>query len=1053
MDCCSYNIATINIANISNETKINALKTFIRSAELDIIFLQEVQNERLILPGFKTLFNIDVHQRGTAIAVRDLWKIGNVEKSLDSRIISVKINTTTFINVYAPSGAERRSEREEFFNISVANFLHHATGQIVLGGDFNAVVHNKDATGSGNISPMCKRLMNAAELLDSWEILNGNRVEFSFIRANAASRLDRILISRSLQQDLRSAHFTVTSFTDHKAYVIRLVLQNLGSVAGRGIWRFQKHVFDDPAVLNEFAAKWTYWIRTKRNYSSWIEWWQSFAKLKVVSFLKWQTSLIHRDFRATLELHRSILKEAYNNYLGHPEQLLIINRVKAQMLRHQRNFSESFRRINETFIAGESTSLFHVEQLNNRRTNISTIETEDETIIDDPGQIRETIRTFFEQLYDTHEVDGDDDFFPARSIPAGQPQNENLMEPIVADDIFAAIKTSSSRKSPGADGLPKEFYAKTWRIIQNEFTLILNDALRGAASKDFYDGVIVLVRKKGNDKTVKGYRPISLLNYDYKLLARILKQRMNGILPLILSDHQKCSNGDRSIFEATGRILDEVSRLRSSRNNALLVSFDLDHAFDRVSHQFLNRTLTRMNFNPRFVELLEKIWSQSFSKILINGQLTREFKICRSVRQGDPLAMHIFVVYLQPLLDKLSSTLPTAVMNAYADDISMFIDEERNLIRVAEVFSSFGAASGALLNRRKTTATMIGNVNLTCDSEWLNIENFIDILGITFGENINQACKLNWERVLRGIRVRLWFHNPRALNLIQKVILLNTYICSKLWYMASNITISKGFIKKIKSELGKFLWHGQPLQRISFTNLTLPKERGGLNLHCPDLKSKSLLTNRLLSLIQHLPFLRNLLENTNVAAPSMCNHVTLLRNELRSIPENLLETLSSSGLYNHYISLLPEPGFVAAETREWKTIFKNIHSSFLSAKQRSAWIAVIHKKVRHRELFFLRNVTEDPYCHSCPNVTDTVVHKLFECQRIRNIWEYENRKLILHNHLISNLAPEDFIYPDLRIYRRTTRQFILKQLATYFSYFVEIAEVNQNVESYIVYSM
>ena len=113
--------------------------------------------------------------------------------------------------------------------------------------------------------------------------------------------------------------------------------------------------------------------------------------------------------------------------------------------------------------------------------------------------------------------------------------------------------------------------------------------------------------------------------------------------------------------------------------------------------------------------------------------------------------MHVFVMYLQPLLDKLSSVLPTAVMNAYADDISMFINEERSLVRVAEVFLQFGAASGAILNRRKTTAIMIGNLNLTCDTEWLNIENFIEILGITFGENVNQACKLNWcKNYLRG---------------------------------------------------------------------------------------------------------------------------------------------------------------------------------------------------------------------------------------------------------------------------------------------------------------
>lgn len=247
-------------------------------------------------------------------------------------------------------------------------------------------------------------------------------------------------------------------------------------------------------------------------------------------------------------------------------------------------------------------------------------------------------------------------------------------------------------------------------------------------------------------------------------------------------------------------------------------------------------------------------------------------------------------------------------------------------------------------------------------------------------------------------------------------------------------------------------WRG-PKIAIFFTNLTLPKERGRLNLHCPELKCKSLLTNRLLSLIQHLPFMRSLLENPDAAIPSMCSHITLLRNELTNIPDNLLETLSSFKLYQHYLALLPDPGFVAAESREWKTIFKNIHSSFLSAKQRSAWYVVLHKKVRHRELLFLRNVTEDPYCLSCPRVTENVIHKLFECQRVRHVWEYQYRILILHNHLISNLALVDFIYPNFRMFGRSTRQFVLKQLAIYFSFFVETPETNQNVENYLVYSL
>lgn len=167
--------------------------------------------------------------------------------------------------------------------------------------------------------------------------------------------------------------------------------------------------------------------------------------------------------------------------------------------------------------------------------------------------------------------------------------------------------------------------------------------------------------------------------------------------------------------------------------------------------------------------------------------------------------MHLFVLYLQPLLDTITRRFPNAVINAYADDISMFLDNEQAVIQVVTIFGSYGLVSGAILNKQKTVAVMIGNVNLTSDTEWLNIENFVNILGIRYGENIKQAQKLNWQSVLNGLRTRLWFHHPRKLNLIQKIILINTYVNSKLWYMASNIPLTKKFAREIKAELGKFV--------------------------------------------------------------------------------------------------------------------------------------------------------------------------------------------------------------------------------------------------------
>ena len=122
MDFVSCNIGTVNINTITSPTKLNALRTFIRTLELDIVFLQEVENDQLILPGFHVVSNVDHSRRGTAIALKEHIKFSHVEKSLDGRLIALRVNNVTLCNVYAPSGTALRAQRERFFNTTIAYF-------------------------------------------------------------------------------------------------------------------------------------------------------------------------------------------------------------------------------------------------------------------------------------------------------------------------------------------------------------------------------------------------------------------------------------------------------------------------------------------------------------------------------------------------------------------------------------------------------------------------------------------------------------------------------------------------------------------------------------------------------------------------------------------------------------------------------------------------------------------------------------------------------------------------------------------------------------------
>lgn len=98
----------------------------------------------------------------------------------------------------------------------------------------------------------------------------------------------------------------------------------------------------------------------------------------------------------------------------------------------------------------------------------------------------------------------------------------------------------------------------------------------------------------------------------------------------LLNASQKCSNGNRTIFEAVHAIKDRIAELNCRKISGKLISFDLDHAFDRVNHNFLKVVMRNFQLNASFVQLLWKIMSTSKFRLLINGNLTPNFPIQRS---------------------------------------------------------------------------------------------------------------------------------------------------------------------------------------------------------------------------------------------------------------------------------------------------------------------------------------------------------------------------------------------------------------------------------------
>jgi len=142
------NMATININGITSTTRRQMLRNFIYKHDIDIFFIQKVTHPSLDkLNGYTVHYNMGTAQRGTAIVARDNIELANITRILSGRAIAAEYQGIWLVNIYAPSGAAKRNECEQFFNTELSYILRAASENIVLGGDFNCVLEKSDTTG------------------------------------------------------------------------------------------------------------------------------------------------------------------------------------------------------------------------------------------------------------------------------------------------------------------------------------------------------------------------------------------------------------------------------------------------------------------------------------------------------------------------------------------------------------------------------------------------------------------------------------------------------------------------------------------------------------------------------------------------------------------------------------------------------------------------------------------------------------------------------------------------------------------------------------------
>ena len=155
-----------------------------------------------------------------------------------------------------------------------------------------------------------------------------------------------------------------------------------------------------------------------------------------------------------------------------------------------------------------------------------------------------------------------------------------------------------------------------------------------------------VVFKKGDAKNLKNWRPISLLNLDYKICSKDLSLRLANVLEFIVSPDQTCSVPGRRITSNLHVLRDILDYIDRTNETGILLSLDQEKAFDRVNRAFLLNLLERFGFGPSFIRWVSTLYNGASMRNIVNGWLTDPVPLAPGVRQGGSLSPLLFILEL-----------------------------------------------------------------------------------------------------------------------------------------------------------------------------------------------------------------------------------------------------------------------------------------------------------------------------------------------------------------------------------------------------------------------
>ncbi|GKA76939.1 RNA-directed DNA polymerase, eukaryota [Tanacetum coccineum] len=229
-------------------------------------------------------------------------------------------------------------------------------------------------------------------------------------------------------------------------------------------------------------------------------------------------------------------------------------------------------------------------------------------------------------------------------------QRLNLESEVTNVEIKKSVWECGMDKAPGPDGFTFRVFRHFWYLVERDvyedvrYFFLYSDLPKGCNSS-----FIALIPKIPDANLVKDFRPISLIGSIYKIIAKILTNRLVGVLGGIINEVQSAFIEDRQILDGPFILNEVISWCKRKRKQSLIFKVDFEKAYDSVRWDFLDDVLSKFGFGEKWRKWIHCCLHSSKGSIIINGSPTDEFQFGKGLKQGDPLSPFLFLLIMESL--------------------------------------------------------------------------------------------------------------------------------------------------------------------------------------------------------------------------------------------------------------------------------------------------------------------------------------------------------------------------------------------------------------------